>query len=162
MGTLLAAKGGESKPQRSPGILALLSPIRSALDRAGRAGNMGSSSIHPWGTAMKRILLPAAAIILFSTGAEAISRYTATTMSCARAQSIVASRGEVLFDYRSPYDPGARLFDRFVSSGSYCPRGQYVAGAFIPTADNPYCALQRCIDLTGRGSRGGGGGDGTN
>jgi hypothetical protein len=105
---------------------------------------------------MKRIFLAAAISLLLPASAYAISRYNATTMSCERAQSIVASSGEVIFDYRSPNDPRIAVFDRFVAHGNFCHRGQYAAAAFIPTANNPYCALQRCEDLLGRGTRGGG------
>lgn len=110
---------------------------------------------------MKRALLAVLAVSLFPAGAEAVSRFNVYTMSCERAQSTVARHGEVLFNYRSRNDPNAVLFDRFVVDGSHCPRGQFAAPAFVPTADNPYCSLQRCVDLTGRSSRGGSGG-GTN
>ena len=112
---------------------------------------------------MKRILLPVLFATLIPASAEAISRYNASTMSCARVQSLVASQGEVLFDYRSQNDPSILLFDRFVAHGGSCPKGQYAGAAFIPAADNPHCPLQRCVDLKGgRDTRGGGGGGRTN
>ena len=105
---------------------------------------------------MKRVFLPAVAVLLFPASAEAISRYNAATMTCERVQSLVTRHGEVLFDFRSRNDPNVSMFNRFVAHGNFCPKGQYVAADFIPTANNPYCPLQVCRDLTGRDSRGGG------
>lgn len=110
---------------------------------------------------MRLVIMAAAATLMLTADTNAASRYTVSGMTCERAQALVQRHGEVIFNYRSASNPANMLYDRFVADGSRCAGMQYAAPAFIPTSNNPQCAVLRCADLMGGRSRGGGGGGGS-
>jgi hypothetical protein len=60
-------------------------------------------------------------------------------MSCAQAQSVVASRGAIVMN------TGRHTFERLVASPGYCEFGEYALTAWVPTRDARSCRVgYRC------------------
>ena len=84
--------------------------------------------------------LPVLSIVLtlIASAAVAQSAPLTTAMTCAQAQSLVASRGWITL-YTSP-----RTWDQFVAHQGFCRTSTYVRPAWVPTRDTPECPLQIC------------------
>jgi hypothetical protein len=82
---------------------------------------------------MKALLV--LALVTIGASAHAFDRSRAT---CSQLQSLVASRGAVVIHY------GDGLYQRFVSTGSYCATGEYAKQTYIPAADTQTCLLYYC------------------
>jgi hypothetical protein len=97
---------------------------------------------------MRRTWLTAAlvaiALALAAPGADAISRYNPTAMSCASAKAKVSAEGAVIFRWASSRNPGLPLYNRFVRNKSYCLPGERAVISYVPTADTKSCALKTC------------------
>jgi hypothetical protein len=78
---------------------------------------------------------------LLAAGAAEAQRPFTPRLSCAQAQALVASRGQVVMS-TSP-----TTYDRFVASAQFCDRTDYLEGAAVPTLDVPACPVgYRCVD----------------
>lgn len=77
------------------------------------------------------------AIILAASIAvpAAQSRVDTTRMSCRQAQNTVQSRGAIVMS------TGRNTFDRFVVDRSFCPPGDYIKRAYVPTRDQKACSV---------------------
>lgn len=64
--------------------------------------------------------------------------FSAAGMSCSEVQNAINERGAAIV-YESP-----DIFDRYVSSGAYCPAGTYEKTAWIMTEDTDACPVSRC------------------
>jgi hypothetical protein len=74
------------------------------------------------------------------------ARPSTTGMPCASAARLVASRGEIVLS------TGLNTYDRYVSSGAACERGQGAEAAFERTSDDPQCFIgYRCTRALGGG-----------
>ena len=91
---------------------------------------------------MKTVLL-AVCLTLVAAEAQAISRYTTTSMSCARTQDIVRSQGAAILRWTSPTS-GVPRYDRYVRNDQFCPAGQEARRAYVPTADAKSCPVYNC------------------
>jgi hypothetical protein len=89
------------------------------------------------------IMLP---LLLLASEASAISRYDVGNMSCDRVQLILGSEGAAILRWRSKRT-GLTLYDRFVYSRAYCQASETTDYASVPTADDPTCAVKRCVEI---------------
>jgi hypothetical protein len=78
------------------------------------------------------------AMALLTSAALAQQAPLTETMTCAQAQSLVASRGVITL-YTS-----ARTWDQFVPHQGFCVASTYVRPAGVRTRDNAACPLQVC------------------
>jgi hypothetical protein len=88
------------------------------------------------------------ALPLVAASAPALAqqeRPNTQTMTCSAAQALVNSRGAVLLN------TGPQTYDRFVSGYGGCSTSGVVGPAWVPTRDNPQCALFVC-QSPGRGN----------
>jgi hypothetical protein len=97
--------------------------------------------------AVKHLLLALALTLvagpLVAGQAQAISRYTSTSMSCARVQATIQREGAVIMRWSSPRS-GAPLFGRFVTWNENCGNRMRPQRAFIPAADTQSCPVLEC------------------
>ena len=75
---------------------------------------------------------------------NAISRYNANSLSCQQLNVRIAREGAAIIRYRSRYQSGLRLFDRFVRNGSFCQPDEIAKRKTIPTAGGRMCSLRYC------------------
>lgn len=94
---------------------------------------------------MKTVLL-AVCLTMLAAEAQAASRYTSTSMSCAQTRNTVVSQGAAILQWRSPTS-GVQRFDRYVRDDSFCPTGQYAERAWVPTADTKSCPVYKCKQI---------------
>jgi hypothetical protein len=95
---------------------------------------------------MKAIAI-AFSLLLVAGDASAISRRDVSNMSCEQAQALVRSEGAVILRFRSPRNPSAMLYDRYVSDDRYCGGSEQTTRASASTADNVYCPLRKCVEI---------------
>ena len=86
--------------------------------------------------AMALCLLPV------SFEAQAISRYTSTSMACVNIQATIRAEGAAIFRWMQP--PDIQRYDRFVAGSGYCFFGERAQITFIPSADTQSCAVYEC------------------
>jgi hypothetical protein len=91
---------------------------------------------------MNRTVL-ALVLSLATTQAEAISRYTSTSMSCARVQDIIQNEGAAIM--RNQGRSGLTLYDRYVIGPQFCEGNEVVELAYIPTTDTKSCPVYHCV-----------------
>lgn len=94
---------------------------------------------------IKRAVL-AAALCAVSSEALAISRYDASTKTCAEVQAIVKREGAVILSYASTNILGLQRYDRYVRDQSACEAGEVYRRAGVPTSDEKYCPVGRCVE----------------
>lgn len=87
-------------------------------------------------------VLAAFGVSLVAPEAEAISRYTSTSMSCSSVKATVKSQGAVILRWTSAQ--GNSRYGRYVASKVYCDPGQIAVTAYVPTADKGSCAVKTC------------------
>lgn len=92
--------------------------------------------------------IPVLAALLIAGPAHAIERYTSTTMSCARIQSVLNSGGAAILQYPARDNPSLMRFDRYVANRASCEPFQVTARASVPSSDRSSCRVYRCIDKT--------------
>ena len=92
---------------------------------------------------MKRFLL-AMALVMFAADAHAISRYTSTSMSCAKVQATIQREGAVIMRYTSKNTPGLPLYGRYVADGRYCDSSEAALPKWIPASDTAQCPVYEC------------------
>ncbi len=87
---------------------------------------------------MSRIL---AILLLAASSTGALAAPLTTGMTCAQARGVVAHEGGIVLN-TSEY-----VYDRYVSSASYCQPKQVSTPAFVPTSDQPQCHIgDTCTD----------------
>jgi len=81
----------------------------------------------------------AGVFLTVSQNAIAQNRPISTGMSCQAASNLVSARGAVVLS------TGTYTFDQYVRSSEFCPTGQTIDPAWIPTADQSQCFVgYRC------------------
>ncbi len=105
-----------------------------------------------YATAVKWVVV-AAGVAMFSTQAQAISRYNSKSLTCHKAHSLIAQKGAVIIRYRSKRNRTLTLYDRFVANASKCAYGERTAIKTVPTSDNNACRLLFCRPSTNGGGR---------
>jgi len=91
-----------------------------------------------------RIILATLALLIAVAPADAISRKNAWSMSCAKAHNTIASRGAVILNFRSTFNPSIPRYGRFVADQRFCMGGEWAEVTYIPTADTRGCPLLEC------------------
>ena len=94
-----------------------------------------------------RAIAIAFSLSLVAGDSSAISRRDVSNMSCGQTQALVRSEGAVILRFRSPRNPSATLYDRYVSDDRYCGSSEQTTRASASTADNEYCRLRKCIEI---------------
>ena len=94
---------------------------------------------------MKKYLV-AAAISLVASNAFAVSRYEITNVTCETVQALIKAEGSVILVYRSTGILGLPIYDRYVLSQQYCMGGEVARGAGVPTVDQKYCPVRKCVE----------------
>ena len=90
-----------------------------------------------------KIFAVALVLLLPACAADAQSRPSTTTMSCAAAQGLVLSRHAIVLN------TGRDLYDRYVADQGQCPTGLVATPAFAPTLDNPQCFVgSLCVTIS--------------
>jgi len=92
---------------------------------------------------VKRVLL-ALFLLLLAAEAQAISRYDTKDMSCGQVQSAIEREGAVILRYRSPRDPSALRFDRYVRDRQFCRHNERAETTLVPAADRKACPVREC------------------
>jgi hypothetical protein len=64
--------------------------------------------------------------------------------TCNEVQSELAAFEKALIYYPSKRNQTIILFDRFVSSGAFCPPRETVQSASVTSSDNPNCSVLQC------------------
>lgn len=97
---------------------------------------------------MKRMLI-ALPLVLAAADAGAISRYTSTSMSCARVHATIQREGAAIMRYRSTRNPALPLYGRFVAGNGWCEADELAQSTTIPAADTKQCRVLECqhVDL---------------
>ncbi|MGL4323102.1 MAG: hypothetical protein ACRCTD_03605 [Beijerinckiaceae bacterium] len=63
------------------------------------------------------------------------TRPDSLAMTCAQARTLVARNGAIIIG------TGPHVFDRFVASLRFCPAGDIMREAILPTRDTPACPV---------------------
>jgi hypothetical protein len=85
-----------------------------------------------------RVLVLAVALTHLPVVVSAQSRPLTTNMTCQQAQNLVLSRNSVLLN------TGPTTYDTFVSGSIGCSTSVGTFPAWVPTRDDPQCALLVC------------------
>jgi hypothetical protein len=88
------------------------------------------------------LILPAFVVAPLIGEAQAISRYTSTSMSCSAVKSVVSNEGAVILRWTSGQTGNPR-WARFVRSSSYCDPGERAIPASVPSASGT-CTVKKC------------------
>ena len=88
----------------------------------------------------------AAAFLLLSSEAFAISRYDPTQLDCAGLQELVAREGEVILRHGSSTILGLPIYDRYVADRTHCGPGEVARTDGVPSADRQYCPVKKCVE----------------
>jgi hypothetical protein len=83
-----------------------------------------------------------AAVSLVAQEAQAISRYTSTSMSCSSVKATVKSEGAVILRWTSAQ--GNPRHGRYVASTGYCDGGERAVNAYVPSSDKNLCSVKTC------------------
>jgi hypothetical protein len=86
--------------------------------------------------------LAAFGVSLVAFDAQAISRYTSTSMSCSSVKATVKSQGAVILRWTS--SQGNPRHGRYVASTGYCDPGERAVTAYVPSSDKKSCAVKTC------------------
>ena len=126
---------GRVKGGLPPGRFASDAP--ATLSKATARGYIGD--LDPFWEIQMRIVLAAAGLIALSVPALAQGRPATPNMTCAQASNLVARQQAIVLT--TGRGAGGDLYDRYVSSGGFCPAGLYGRVAFVPTRDKPNCNI---------------------
>lgn len=83
---------------------------------------------------------------LLTVEAQAINRYTSTSMTCAGVTSTINREGAAIMRYTSPRS-GALLYDQYVRNRASCQLNETLERSYIPTSDLPACPVNRCKEI---------------
>jgi hypothetical protein len=86
--------------------------------------------------------LAAFGVSLVAHEAQAISRYTSTSMSCSSVKATVKAQGAVILRWTSAQ--GNPRHGRYVASTGYCDPGERAVTAYVPSSDKKSCAVKTC------------------
>lgn len=95
---------------------------------------------------MKSALI-ALCLLLVAAEANAISRYTSTSMNCAEIKATLQSEGAAILQWRSTRDPSLPLYGRFVANRRYCQPEQVAETTFVPSRDAKSCLVRKCVNV---------------
>ncbi len=84
-------------------------------------------------------------LALFPADAQAINRYTSTSMTCSGVTAAINRDGAAIMRYTSK--SGAPLYDRYVKNRKFCKPEETTQRAYIPTSDLPACSVNRCKQI---------------
>jgi len=76
--------------------------------------------------------------------AQAISRYDATSMTCAQVQSAIDQEGAVILRYPSPRDASIERYDRYVRDRHFCKHNERADTTMVPASDSKACPVREC------------------
>lgn len=93
---------------------------------------------------MKKAVI-SAALFLLPFEAGAVIRYLVQDMTCDAVHEAIERDGAVIL-YRQASTSGLPLYNRYVSSGEFCPSGQRAARSSVATADTQSCPVSTCED----------------
>jgi hypothetical protein len=86
------------------------------------------------------------AIFLLSAGtAHAVTRFDISNVTCETVQALLRTEGVVILSYRSHGILGLPIYDRYVSGQENCVAGEVARGAGVPTLDEKYCPVRKCV-----------------
>ena len=86
--------------------------------------------------------LAAFGVSLVAYEAQAISRYTSTSMNCSSVKATVKSEGAVILRWTS--SQGNPRHGRYVANRGYCDPGETAVTSYVPASDKKSCALRTC------------------
>lgn len=86
-------------------------------------------------------------LVLLPIQAQAIERYTSTSMSCSEVQAAIKSDGAAIMRYQSTRVAGLPLYGRYVRSSQFCDGGQTTERTAIPAADTRSCRVLKCVPI---------------
>ena len=93
---------------------------------------------------MKRILI-IFTVSMCASGAIAQARVSTLAMSCGQAAALVSAHGAAVLG------TGGYTYDRFVTDGRFCVRGEITEPAWVPAGDTSQCFVgYRCKQPVGR------------
>jgi len=96
----------------------------------------------PLKSAPLKIAVLALVMAAVSGDAQAISRYNATSMSCASIRATVQAEGAAIFRWKQP--PDIDRFDRIVAHTGHCLWGEVATPTDIPSKDATRCVVLNC------------------
>jgi hypothetical protein len=111
--------------------------LPSVLD-ATFAGIVGERS-------MKRLLI-AVVFWLVAFEASALTRYDIDDMTCAQIQALVAADGAATLRYKSKRYFSLPLYDTYVSGQKSCDGGEVALRSGVPSTDQKYCPVYKCVE----------------
>ena len=97
-----------------------------------------------------KTLIIVAAVGMMATNAMAMSRYNASSMSCAAVHQKIAEEGAVVLQYPS-HHPGLMMYNRYVSNSMMCIGQGSTSGVKVSTSDDPNCKVVTCANSNGKG-----------
>lgn len=89
-----------------------------------------------------KVLAVALCVLPVSLQAQAISRYTSTSTTCAAIGQKILAEGAVIF--RWTQKPNILRYGRYVANDGYCGFHERAMTTFIPSADTERCAVLEC------------------
>lgn len=92
---------------------------------------------------MKSILITIG-LMLVSSQALAIERYTSTSMSCGEVQQTIRRDGAAIMRYNSARMPNLPLFGRYVRNAQFCKMGEAAVQTYIRASDTSSCPVLEC------------------
>ncbi|MBD8907802.1 hypothetical protein [Methylorubrum zatmanii] len=96
---------------------------------------------------MRRVLVPAAALLAAGLVPAAAQRPSTPDLTCAQARAVVLRQGSAVLGTGGP------TYDRFVRDRSFCEATEIGRRAFVPTRDTPGCFVGFTCYEPGPGDR---------
>jgi hypothetical protein len=91
-------------------------------------------------------LVPVVALLsLAAAEASAAPRYDVASMTCAEVQALIEKDGAAILRYPSKRILSLPVYDRYVKGQKYCETGEIARGAGVPTTDQKYCPVTKCV-----------------
>jgi len=84
-------------------------------------------------------------LTLFSSGADAISKYNSKSTKCSAIKAAVRSKGAILVLWTSSRT-GNPNYRRVVRNSGYCNANQTTAATSVPAADTKSCTVYYCVN----------------
>ena len=101
-------------------------------------------AIGPRTSSWIAVIILSLAVVLPSTNATAISRYTSTSMSCSAIKAAIRNQGAVIFRWTSPRT-GNPIYNRYVRNENYCNVNQTTRSTYIPASNTTNCRVFYCV-----------------
>ena len=93
-----------------------------------------------------RIAIALSAFCLWAAPAAAAPVYDVARMDCAAVLWTLQTEGVAVLRYPSKSILRLPIFDRYVHSQKYCSQGEVARGAGVPTLDEAYCPVKKCVE----------------